>query len=167
MPASIEIHEMSGANSGVDKTTDTIRFKAADNSIVDNNDPLVIPVSGTVYSYTKKIRAYMETPPSVSITNLRLYTDGTGFGSYIDVLVRNLGTTWVDNYNTEMPSGSSLFDYTIVSPLNFDVTDVGPFVPADDNTYIGDIIELQMTITYQATQGALTPETLTFSYDEV
>lgn len=168
MAATIQIHEMSGLNTGVDKTSGTVRFKAADNATVDASDPLVIPSEGTVYSYTKKLRAYMEAPPSVSVSNLRWYTDGTnGFGTGVGVTVKNLGVTWGANYNTEMSGGADLFSKTSGSPLDGDGTDAGPFVPADDNSYIGDLIELQLAVASTASQGALTGGTLTFAYDEV
>jgi hypothetical protein len=170
MAATIQIHEMSSLTAGVDKTSGTVRFKAADNATVDANNPLAIPSGATItYSYTKKLRPYMEAPPSVSVSNLRWYTDGGGFGTGISVNVKNLGVTWGANYNTEMSGGADLFGKTATSPppLDGDATDAGPFVPADDDTYIGDLIELQMAIASTATQGALAAETLTLAYDEI
>lgn len=46
MAAVVQIHEMSAASVGVDKTSGTVRFKAADNSTVDTNDRLQIPGAG-------------------------------------------------------------------------------------------------------------------------
>jgi len=167
MAATIQIREMSALATGVDKTSGTVRFKAADNSTVDTNDPLVIPSGADIYSYTKKLRPYMEAPPTVNVSNLRWYTDGGGFGVNTPVNVKNLGVTWGANYNTQMSGGSDLFGKTSGSPLDGDGTDTGPFLPADDNTYIGDLIELQMTVTNAATNGQLTAETLTLAYDEI
>lgn len=168
MPAAIQIHEMSAADAGTNKSSGTIRFKDADNATVDANNPLVIPTSSSIYSYTKKLRAYMEAPPNTQVDNLRWYTDGTNsFGTGITVTAKNLGTTWGANYKTLMSGGSDLFGYTSGSPLNGDATDTGPFVPADDNSYIGDLIELQMAIASTASPGTLTAETLTFAYDEI
>lgn len=168
MAATIQIHEMSALDTGVDKTSGTVRFKAADDAIVDSADPLVIPAEDSIYSYTKKLRAYMEAPPSVSVSNLRWYTDGTnGFGTGVTATVKNLGVTWGANYNTAQSGGADLFGKTSGSPLDGDATDAGPFVPADDNSYIGDLIEAQLAVASTASQGALTGETLTFAYDEV
>lgn len=168
MAATIQIHEMSALATGSDKTSSTVRFKAADNATVDAADPIVIPTSGETYSYTKKLRAYMEAPPSVQVSNLRWYTDGAnGFGTGVGVTVKNLGVTWGDNYNTAQSGGADLFGKTSESPLDGDATDSGEFVPADDNSYIGDLIELQMSVSSEATQGALSAETLTFAYDEI
>lgn len=167
MAATIQIHEMSAADTGTDKTSGTIRFKAADNSTVDANDPLPIPVAGYTYSYTKKVRAKMTDPPNTQVDNLRWYSDGGGFGTGISVYAKNLGTTWGANYNTEMSGGTDLFTYTSGAPLDGDGTDAGPFVPADDDTYIGDLIELQMWIANTASPGTLSAETLTLAYDEI
>ena len=168
MAATIQIHEMSGADTGVDKTSGTVRFKLADNSTVDTNDPLQVPGAGTDYSYSKKLRPYMEAPPGTNISNLRWYTDGTsGFGTGIALTAKNIGTTFGANYDTAMTGGADLFSYTSGSPLDGDGTDTGPFVPADDNTYVGDLIELQMSVASTASNGALTPETLTLAYDEI
>lgn len=169
MAAVIQIHEMASADDGKDKTAGTIRFKAADDTAVDINDPLVIPGDGQVtYSYCKQVRAYMETPPSTQISNLRWYSDGAnGFGAGITVSVKNLGTAWTAHYSSAMAAGADLFDYNSASAFDGDSVDAGPFVVADDDAYIGDIIELQMAVSTAASQGALTPETLTLAYDEI
>jgi hypothetical protein len=167
MAATIQIHEMSAADTGSDKTSGTCRFKTADNATVDANNPIQVPAAGTNYSYTKKLRAYMEAPPDTNISNLRWYSDGGGFGTGISVSAKNLGTSWGANYITAMSGGSDLFGYTSGSPLDGDGTDAGPFVPADDDTYIGDLIELQMAVINTAAHGTLSAETLTFAYDEV
>jgi len=169
MAATIQIHEMTtDADTGTDKTSGTVRFKAANDTTVDTNDPLVIPGAGTDYSYTKKLRPYMEAPPDTNISNIRWYTDGSsGFGTGVSVYAKNIGTTFGSHYDTEMSGGTDLFTYTSGSPLDGDGTDAGPFVPADDNTYIGDIIELQMWIASTASNGALSAETLTLAWDEI
>lgn len=168
MAATIQIHEMSGADTGADKTSGTLRFKDANNNTVDTNNPLVIPAADTIYSYTKKVRAYMEAPPNTNVSNLRWYTDGAnGLGTGVTMTAKNLGTTWGANYKTAMSGGADLFGYTSGSPLDGDGTDAGPFVPADDNTYIGDLIELQMAVASTAANGATPTETLTLAYDEI
>lgn len=168
MAATIQIHEMSAADTGADKTSGTIRFKDADNNTVDSNNPLVIPAADTAYSYTKKVRAYMEAPPNTQISNLRWYSDGSkGWEAAVGLNCKNLGTTWGANYKTAMSGGADFFGKTSGSPLDGDGTDTGPFVPADDNTYIGDLIELQMSVASTATQGTLATESITCAYDEV
>lgn len=168
MAATIQIHEMSALATGVDKTSGTVRFKDADDSTVDTNNPLVIPAASSIYSYTKKVRAKMTVAPSTQVGNLRWYSDGSsGWGSYVTCTCKNLGTTWGANYKTLMSGGADFFTKTSGSPLDGDGTSTGPFVPGDNGNYIGDLIELQMAVTYQATQGALAAESITLAYDEI
>ena len=172
MAATIQIHQLtSDATTGVNKTSGTIRFKAVPattSTAVDATDPLVIPGAGTDYSYCVKIRAYMETPPGTNITNLRWYSDGTNnFGTGIAVTAKNIGTTFGSYYDTGMSGGADLFSYNSGAPLDGDTTDTGPFEPADDDSYIGDIIELQMSVASTATNGALSAEALTLAFDEI
>jgi len=159
---------MSALAVGADKTSGTVRFKDADDATVDANNPLVVPAADSIYSYTKKVRAYMEAPPNTNVSNLRWYTDGNnGFGTGISCTVKNIGTTWGANYKTAMSGGADLFGKTSAAPLDGDGTDTGPFLPAKDDSYIGDLIELQMAIASTAASGTLTAETLTLAYDEV
>lgn len=168
MAATIEIHEMSDATTGTNKSSGTVRFKDADDATVDASNPLVIPADGSIYSYTKKLRAYMEDPPNTNVSNLRWYTDGAnGFGTGITVTCKNIGTTFGSQYKTAMEGGADLFGKTSGSPLDGDGTDTGPFVPGDDDSYIGDIIELQMAVASTASSGTLSAETLTLAYDEI
>jgi len=168
MAATIQIHEMTSLTTGVNKTSGTIRFKDADNATVDLSNPLVVPDSGSIYSYTKKLRAYMAAPPDTQISNMRWYTDGNnGFGTGIEVTAKNVGTTWGANYKTQMSGGSNLFGYTSAAPLDGDSTDTGPFDSGNDDSYIGDLIELQMSVASTAQHGSLTPETLTLAWDEI
>ena len=168
MSATIQIHEMSALAAGTDKTSGTIRFKDADNATVDGNNPIVVPGAGTAYSYTKKVRAKMTVAPNTNITNIRWYSDGgNGFGTGVGLVAKNIGTTWGANYKTAQAGGSDLFGYTSGASLNGSVTDPGPWVPASNGNYIGDLIELQMTVTSTASNGALSAEALTLAYDEI
>jgi hypothetical protein len=172
MAATIQIHEMTtDANTGVDKTSGTVRFKSVPSTTstaVDANNPLVVPGAGTIYSYVKKLSAKMTVAPNTNISNMRWYSDGSsGFGTGIGCTVKNIGATFGTFYNTLMAGGTNLFTYTSGSPLTGNVTDTGPFVPADNNTYIGDLIELQISVASTAVNGALPAETLTLAWDEI
>lgn len=168
MAATIEIHEMSALTTGVNKTNGTVRFKAADNNAVDTSNPLQKPPSGTNYSFTKKLRARMTAAPDVQVENLRWYSDGNnGMGTGIAITAKNIGTTFGTQYNTAMTGGTDLFSFTSGSPLDGDAVATGPFLPAHNNTYIGDLIELQMSVASTASNGQVPAETLTLAYDEI
>lgn len=166
MVATVQIHEMTGTSTGVDKTSGTIRFKSSDNTTVDTNNRLQIPAAGDNYSYTKNLRAYMEAPPDTDIQDLEWYSDGSsGFGTGVAVSVKAVGT-FTTNVDAQMTGGSDLFGYTSGSPLDGDGNNAGPFDSGDDDTYIGDIILMQMIVSSTATPKTLTPENWTLSYTE-
>lgn len=172
MAATIQIHEMTtDAATGVDKTAGTVRFKAVastTSTAVDASDPLVVPGAGSDYSFVKKVRPYMSVAPGTQVSNLRWYTDGAnGFGTGITATAKNIGVTFGTHYDTLMTGGADLFGYTSGSPLDGDGTDTGPFVPADNLSYIGDIIEMQLAVASTASNGALSSESLTLAYDEI
>ena len=165
MAATVQIHEMSAAAAGVDKTSGTVRFKAADNSTVDTNDRLQIPVAGSIYSYTKHVRFYFSTAPSVDIQNLRSYTDGAnGFGTGVtvgyDVPAGGLGT--FPNIATNI-AGTDLFTKTSGAPIDMDAINTGPHTGTG---YKGDHVRMQMAIASTASPGVLTAESMVFAYDE-
>lgn len=169
MAATIQIHEMSAADAGADKTSDVVRFKNANDANVDSNNPMVIPDAATTYSFPKQLRAYMEAAPAVQISNMRWYSDGAGsWGTSVGVLVKNIGTTYATQATTPAIEGTAdFFGKTSAAPLDGDTIDAGPFVPADDDTYIGDLILLQLSVTPSASQGSLSAETVTLAYDEI
>jgi hypothetical protein len=162
MAATVQIHEMTGASAGTDKSSGTIRFKAADNVTVDTNDRLQIPSGATIYSYTKQARFYFSVGPSVDIQNLRAYTDGANsFGTGVTVQY-DLSGSWAANINTNI-SGTDLFTKTSASPIDMDAINTGPHTGTG---YKGDFLRMQMAIANTASSGALSAEVLTFAYDE-
>ena len=160
MAATIQIHEMTTATAGVDRSAETVRFRATDSQAVDANNPLVIPVSGNAYSYTKKLRAFMLAKPVTSVCNLRWYSDGgNAFGTVVTVYVKNIGTTFGTQYTTAMTGGASFTNYTAAAPLDGDATDTGPFGTDREGSYIGDIIELQFWVSSAAEEMSLDAQT--------
>jgi hypothetical protein len=165
MAATVQIHEMSAASTGVDKTSGTVRFKAADDATVDTNDRLQIPGAGSIYSYTKHLRFYFSTGPSVDIQNLRAYSDGSntfGTGVTVGYDIPNAGNGTFPNINTNI-AGTDLFTKTSGSPIDLDANNTGPHTGTG---YKGDLLRMQMAIASTAAPGALSAETLTLAYDE-
>ena len=163
MAAVVKIYELTGQNSGVDKTSSVVRFKLADNTNVDNSDPITIPSSGYTNSFTKQLRLYVATAPSQVINNFKMYSDGSNnFGTGVSVNATNAATTFTANA-TSLMSGSDLFSYTSGAPLALNVS-------ATNQTgtgMAGDICKLQLRVASTANPGALSSEQIVFSYDEI
>jgi hypothetical protein len=162
MAATIQIHEMTGGSAGTDKTSSTVRFKSADETTVDTTNRLQIPVSSTNYSYTKQLRFYFATGPSVDIQNLRCYSDGTNtFGTGIGVQY-TIHASFQTQINTDI-SGTDLFTATSGSPIDLDANNTGPHTGTG---YKGDFLRMQMSVASTASPGQLSAETLVCAYDE-
>jgi len=167
MVAAMKIYEMSATMTGVDKTASTVRFKLADNATIDSVAPITIPTGtmGSKRSFHKKLRMYCATAPSTSIDNLQMYTDGaSGFGTGVSVNASNHGKTWAANATPALAGGKDVFGFTSGAALNIDAVDAAAITTTG---YGGDIVALQMEVATTAGPGALTDETLTFSYDEI
>lgn len=158
MAATVQIHEMTSASTGVDKTNGTVRFKSADETTVDTNNRLQIPGSGNTYSYTKQLQFYFATAPSVDIQNLKAYSSGTNPWTGVTVQY-DVQTGFSTNVNTDI-AGTDLFTATSAAPIDLGVG------PHTGTGYKGNILRLQMVVSSTASSGTLTAETLTLSYDE-
>ena len=169
MAATVLIREKNGAGeTATDKTSGTVRFKAADNATVDINNPLVKPTAGNFRSYEKWLRLNFSTGPTGQITSPRFYTDGSnGFGTGIALYAR---TTNPGSYSTPVtPSddsaGTDAFSYTSGASKALDVANAGPFTGTGDK---GDYLVLWITLasSVSAPQNPTASETLTFQWDE-
>lgn len=164
MAATVQIHEVSATNTGVDKTTGTVRFKSADETTVDSNNRLQIPGAGTDYSYTKQVRAYVSGAPDTDLTNLQAYSDGAnGFGDGVGVQY-DVQQTFQTQTDSDI-SGTDLFTKTAGDAIDMDSNDT-QWTDGDGTGYWGDNLRLQMSVSSTAQPGTLSAETLTFSYDE-
>ena len=175
MPATVIIEEHNGAGSAAtqtDKTSGTVRFKNADNALVNTANPLVIPSSGQEYSFEKWLRLNVTVAPSTEISNVREYSDGannfgtgvklwaSSFGHYADpVIPIETNDPPLDQDGAAM---TNWFTYTSAAPQDLD--DDAVFSGAGE---IGRFVALVMEVETTATQGTLTAETATFSFDEI
>jgi hypothetical protein len=161
MPATVQIHEMTALAAGVNKISGTIRFKSADETVVDSTNRLRIPAETTLYSYTKQLRFYFSVAPVTSVTNLIAYSDGaSGLGTGVGIQYDVPGTTWAANINTSI-AGTNLFTKVSTAPIDLDAG------PHTSTGYKGSLLRLQMSVAKTASPGALSPgETITFAYDE-
>lgn len=162
MTATVQIHEMTTTDTGVDKTSGTVRFKSANNTNVDTNDRLQIPSGADIFSYTKQLCFYFSVGPAVDVQNLRAYTDGAnGFGTGI-VVDYDVSASYTTATDTDI-AGTDLFTATVDASIDMDAIDTGPHTGTG---YKGDYLRLQMGVSNTASPGSLSAETLTFAYDE-
>jgi hypothetical protein len=162
MAADVQIHEMSGAAAGTDKTGGTVMFKSADEIASDeSSNPIAVPSAGSDYSYTKQLRFYLNSAPAGSIENLRAYSDGAGFGTGIGCQF-DVSGSWAANIDTDI-SGEDVFGKDSGDPIDMDSNNTGPHTGTG---YKGDFLRLQLVVSYNASTGFLDAETLTFAYDE-
>jgi len=160
----IQIHEMTATDTGYDKTSATVRFKAANNTAYDTNDRLQIQTAAVTYSYTKHLAAYVSVAPDTDFTNLQAYSDGSNdFGTGIGVQY-DVSTDTVTQTDANI-SGTDLFTKTSGAAIDMDSADT-QWTDGDSTGYWGSFLRLQMSVTTTASPGTLTAETLTFSYDE-
>lgn len=166
MVATVLIREKNGAGeTATDKTSGTVRFKNADNATVDLVNPMVIPASGSDFSFDKWLRINVSVAPDTNISNLEAYTDGAnGFGTGVSAWYKTVGS-----FSTPAEPGSSsgytdLFSATSGSPIDMDAINTGPHTGTGDK---GDYLQAMLEVASTATQGTLTAETLTFAYDEI
>jgi hypothetical protein len=164
MVATVLIREKNGAGeTATDKTSGTVRFKNADNATVDSNNPIVIPTSSYDYSYEKWMRTNFSVAPGTQIDNMKVYSDGaSGFGTGVETYIKNASTTYSTPAEASSISGyTDFFSYTSGSAL---AVSSGTLTSTGDK---GDYWVMIMRVASTATQGALSAETLTLSYDEI
>lgn len=179
------------ANPALETDTDglgppRIRFKTADNPTIDEINPIPIPTAGTKYSYWKQIYLYCGTAPSTKVDNVKLYSDGGGFGTGIVLKVgeqfpvKNSGSDAGYEVATGTPgdtgdemvaahaglsSSVDMFGKISGSPLSVTIGEASSQIDAigESTNYVC----LQIEVGTTASPGNLTDETLTFQYDEV
>lgn len=179
MAATVIINEWNDDGSSptgvaTDKTSGTIRHKNADNATVDTNDPLVVPTTNREYSYEKYIRLEVTGGSFTQIDNIQAYSDGAnGFGTGVKLWYAVHGDTFqppvIPNETQDPPQHNSVamtdfFTSSSGSRIDLDATNSGPFTT---NGHIGDWLVTVMEVETTASQGTLTAETLTITYDEI
>lgn len=162
MAATVKIVEKNGAGgTQTDKTSSTIRFKNADNATVDTANRMVVPASGSDYSYEKWLRLQVDVAPSVDIQNIKFYTDGNnGFGTGIGLYAKAVSSYSTPAEGTSTSGYADAFTYTAASPLTLGA---GPYTGTGEK---GDHCVLLLKVDSTAAPGLLASETLVFAYDE-
>ena len=164
MTAAVKIHEMTASRSGYDKTSGTVRFKSVNAIIVDSENRLQVPGSGTIFSFHKQLRMYVATAPSVDLQNLKAYTDGVNsFGTGIGVQYDLEASSYSTPASLDI-SGTDIFTASISTPIDMDS---GLASSAFLGTgYKGKLLRVQMSVGSSAAPGTLSAEVLSIAYDE-
>ncbi len=158
------------------------RFKDADNNTIDLLDPIPIPPSGTRFSRWKHFYPEIIVAPDTQIDNLKIFTDGSGFGTGITVEVAQETTP-----NTSAASGGydvadvsnedmvnhvdviltpeDFFTKTSGAPKTVTISEAGSILDAVGEE--SDYVILQMEVISTASPGDLADETITWEYDEI
>lgn len=163
MAATVQIIEKNGAGgTGTDKTSGTIRFKNADDATVDLNDPMVVPASGTDYSYEKWLRLNVTGGSYSQITDIVAYSDGAnGLGTGVGLYAKAVSSYATPAEATATTGYTDFFTYTSGSPLSLGA---GPFTSTGEK---GDHLVMIATVADTASGGLTSSETLTIAWNEV
>ena len=162
-----------------------IRFKTADDAVIDANNPIPIPAGADNRSFWKHIFLQATGGTFTQIDNVQFYTDGTGFGTGITVNVGNetptknsastagydqatgtVGTTG-DELTTHsiVTAKTDAFSFTSGTPKAVSISEAGAIIDASGETT--NYIVCQMDVANTASPGDLADETWTFQYDEI
>ena len=163
MPATVQFIEKNGAGgTATDKTSGTVRLKNADNSTVDLANPMVVPASGSDWSWEKWLRLSVTGGTYTQITNIGAYTDGSsGLGTGVNMWARAVATYATPAQGTASTGYANLFTYVTGSRLSLGA---GPFTSTGEK---GDHLVLLAEVTSAAAGGLTASETLTLAWDEI
>lgn len=166
---------------GASSIYSNLRFNAEDTNDQDQASPIIIPTSGTVFSYWKQVYIRCATAPDTQVNNLKIYTDGTlgwGTGTTVQIgdgtQIKNsassagydVATAQEDMTNhTDVTTKTSLFTFTSGSPRNVSISESGTIINAINET--SDYLVLQQDVESTASTGIKPAETVTWQYDEI
>jgi hypothetical protein len=164
MAATVVINNYHGTTGATVTQIDgtTIKYKVADNSTNDANNPIPIPGAGTGSSFIKHMKFNCTVAPANLINNLKVYSDGAnGLGTGCDLMIRT-NATYTDpvaNGATLLAGTASVFTYTSGAALAVTGTQ------ASTGSF-GDYVVSQFNVASTATQGNSGTEVITFQFDE-
>ena len=163
MAATVQIVEKNGApGTTTDKTSGTVRFKNADNSTVDLNNPMVKPVSGTDYSFEKWLRLNVTGGTYTQISDIIAYMDGSsGLGTGVGLYAKAVSSYATPAEAANVSGYTDAFTYNSGAPL---ALGAGPFTSTGEK---GDHLVMVLTVASTAAGGLTPSETLTMGWDEI
>ena len=191
MVATVAVKVETGPNATPVETDTTalgppnIRFKTADDSTIDANNPIPIPASGTKRSFWKHIFLEVISGTFTQIDNVKFFTDGTGFGTGITVFVgdetpvkNSASTAGYDQAtgsvgddgdelttHTQISGKTDAFSFNSTTPKTVSISEAGAIINAIGEST--NYLVAQMDVASTAGPGDLPNETWTFQYDEI
>lgn len=176
MPATVQIRRWTGATpTKTDVTSINTRLQADDtHTTAGTTDPILIPSSGSNYSFWATFSLYVSAITSGTVNNIKWYTDGTNsLGTGVTLNVSAAATTYTAATGTVGTTGTVLnnTNYSGVgTPANaFTYTSGSPLSVTGSTTTTGDIgnlVVLQLAVASTASQGTTAAETITWQYDD-
>ena len=158
-----------GSQTSTPKAGEQIKFKSADDSDANSDNPLVKPNAGVYRSYEKWIRLSLgDLDESASVTNLEAFVTGSA-NTGIVVLAKTeeaYATPLAGGYSVEgkmTGDKTNIFLYTSDSPLSLGVD---AYTEDDADSGIGSYLVMQMEVFPSANDGDITPFNLVVRYDE-
>lgn len=163
MAATVQIIEKNGAGgTPTDKTSGSIRFKNADDATVDLVNPMVVPPSGTDYSFEKWLRLNVTGGTYSQITGVKAYSDGAnGLGTGVGLYAKAVASYATPAEATSTAGYADFFGYTSGAALSLGA---GPFTSTGEK---GDHLVMIATVADTASGGVTPTETLTLAWDEI
>lgn len=178
-----------GTNTDIDALgPPAMQMRTDDTSTVDTTNPIVIPSSGTNYSFTKSSYLYCDAAPSLQINNVQFYTDGTNsLGTGIGMVVGNetptrnsgstaayikatgtAGTTGTEMtaFYTGITATTDVFTYNSGATKSISISEAGSIINAIGETTNYTVFQMTVATTASPT-SATTNETGTLQYDEI
>lgn len=182
-------YEIETITPGIIDTVGHIRFKQADNSLVDTGNPIPIPTGSPNYSWRKSLKLKFTSAPPVQITNLRWFTDPANpliapgvTGVVVRVGATNTYTTPTVSDNTTdvivaspapgMSGGGNVTTRTSGSPMVLvgtgSVTSTADPVLTAPSTGVGNqpFVIQQMEVSSTASSGPTASLVFSYRYDE-
>jgi hypothetical protein len=170
MAADVDIQEYNGVSgTPTVKNSSTVQFKDIDNAIVEAPlvNPTVRPLGGSVYTYEKALRLYIDSPgPVNNIDSPRAYGDGSDSMPGGATLRAGTKGSYTQPIKTVSGTATVLWTtYTVSSPLALDVFNTGPWSGTDVD--VGDFLYFQIELESTAVDPPVTGiEQILLAYDE-
>lgn len=178
MAATVTIRRWTGASGSPTKTDITsinTRANAEDaHSTAGTTNSVLIPASGSNYSYWVNTRLSIDAITSGTVNNIKWYTDGSNnFGTGVTALAQDasaytqatgtVGTsgTVLNTTNNANLSGAPVDPFTFTSGSPKSVT--GSASATGD---LGNFMVYQLVVASTAASGASAQETFTWQYDD-